>query len=54
MASAPVEFHRSLVFLERLSEQGPADFTFKEEWVDFQGPVFFALFWIFVRFLALG
>ena len=44
-----------MVFLKRLSKQGPADLTFiKEEWVDFQGPGFFALFWIFVRFLALG
>ena len=45
---------KPIVFLKRLSKQGPADLTVKEEWIDFQGPVFFALFWIFVRFLALG
>ena len=48
------DIKKPIVFLKRLSKQGPADLTFKEEWVDFQGPVFFALFWIFVRFLALG
>ena len=48
------DINKPIVFLKRLSKQGPADLTFKEEWVDFQGPVFFALFWIFVRFLALG
>ena len=42
---------KPIAFLKRLSKQDPVDLTFKKGWTHFQGPVFFALFWIFV---ALG
>ena len=30
---------KPIVFLKRRSKQGPADLTFKEQWIDFQGKV---------------
>ena len=42
------DIKKPIVFLKRLSKQGPADLTFKAQWVDFQGPVFFRTFFGFL------
>ena len=53
MASAPARHQEAYCIFEVTLKTGSRGFV-KEEWIDFQGPVFFGLFWIFVQFWVLG